>query len=263
MTALALLAFVPLIMWLAQTALLKRHGLGVRWRLDSGDSPAVVREAGRIVTQVTLSAVAVAYPLLIGEGVAEYYARLLPLNDSMADFGQGAALATLFLSVFYLVWLVTDQVRVAPHLDRRRTMRKLAIVPFSAIFGALVEEIVFRGIVMADLLRSAALTDGSAVVLSAAIFAAAHYVRAVKRRWTILGHFMLGLMLCAAFLETGNLWLAAGLHAGGILVIMGARPVLKYRGPAWLTGASIFPYAGVVGIAGLATLTAIVSEYAR
>ena len=72
---------------------------------------------------------------------------------------------------------------------------------------------------------------------------------------------MLGLLLAIAFLRTGTLWLPVGLHAGGILMIMGTRPFMRFRGPAWLTGASIFPFAGVVGIVGLGILTSFVAVY--
>ena len=87
------------------------------------------------------------------------------------------------------------------------------------------------------------------------IFAAAHYVRSVKRYWTFPGHVALGALLCAAFYWTGNVWLSFGVHAGGVLVLMAVRPVVRYTGPAWLVGASIFPYAGAVGIAALVLLT--------
>jgi hypothetical protein len=46
-----------------------------------------------------------------------------------------------------------------------------------------------------------------------------------------------------------------GLHAGGIFLTLGTRPFVRYTGPGWLFGASIFPYAGLVGIAALAVLT--------
>ena len=37
--------------------------------------------------------------------------------------------------------------------------------------------------------------------------------------------------------------------------MMGARPFVRYVGPPWLVGASIFPYAGVVGLGALVLLT--------
>jgi membrane protease YdiL (CAAX protease family) len=80
-------------------------------------------------------------------------------------------------------------------------------------------------------------------------------VRSVKRYWTFPGHLALGVLLCTAFLCTGNIWLSFGLHAGGVLVLMAVRPFVRYLGPPWLVGASIFPYAGVVGATALILLT--------
>jgi membrane protease YdiL (CAAX protease family) len=114
---------------------------------------------------------------------------------------------------------------------------------------------------MADLQRSWPAHPWAAVVGSTVIFALAHYVRKVKRKWTFVGHVMLGLMLSVAFHETGNLWLATGLHAGGNFMILGARPLMTNKGPAWLSGASIFPYAGAIGVAGLGILTAFVMTH--
>ena len=37
----------------------------------------------------------------------------------------------------------------------------------------------------------------------------------------------------------------------GILAITSFRPFLRYTGPRWLVGASIFPYAGAIGITAL------------
>lgn len=260
MIAILLLAFVPVVMWLVQTGLLLAHGLPVRFRIDAGNAPPIVRTVGRIVTQVSLALLAVTYPACIGRSPIEYYAELLPLDHSLRDAARGCAATTLFLSLLYIAWLMNDRLRVPDALDPRRTARRIAIVPLSAAFGATVEEMVFRGVVMADLQRSGLFGMPVVVAISAVIFAAAHYVRSPKRYWTIVGHLVLGCFLSIAFAVTRNLWLAIGLHAGGILIIMGARPVLKTRGPSWLTGASIFPYAGVVGAVGLTILTILIAR---
>lgn len=260
MTALALLACVPIVMWLVQTALLRWHRLPIRLRIDAGDAPPIVRAAGRIVTPVSLMAVAVVYPLIRGENPFDYFARLLPLDSRLEDVARGSAATVLFLCALYLVWLLTGQMRISPHPDRRRIARRIAVVPFSAILGSVVEELVFRGVVMADLQRIESLGSAGAVTASALVFAGAHYVRSAKRHWTVAGHVILGYLLSVAFWRTENLWLAIGLHAGGILMIMGSRPILKYRGPAWLTGASIYPYAGVVGAIGLTMLTGMIAR---
>ncbi|MBN2563860.1 MAG: CPBP family intramembrane metalloprotease [Phycisphaerae bacterium] len=261
MTALLLLALVPAVMWVGQTAVLRRSGLPVRWRIDARHAPRHVRTVGRITTQLSLLAIIVAYPLILGGSPVAYYGALLPVSGSAWHVAQGAAASVLFLCVLFGVWLATGRLQIDVYQSRRRWRRRLLLLLPTALLGALTEELLFRGVVMADLLRSLPDATYLAVTLAALTFAVAHYVRSPKRYWTFPGHVMLGLLLCVAFLQTGSLWLAVGLHVGGILMIMGTRPFFWYRGPAWVTGASIFPFAGVVGIVGLGILTAFVATH--
>ncbi len=270
MIALALMTCVPIIMWAGQSLMLRHHGLPLRLRIDGGDAPRPVRTAGRIITQASLAAVILAYPPLLGEGITAYYGRLLPWDASW-QLPCGLAASVLFLCVLYGVWVFTDQLLVRVHQKRRRWMRRLILLIPTALFGAIVEEFLFRAVFMADLLKlfdieTPLVTRESlfgtssiaAIGVGASVFAAAHYIRKTKRQWTFPGHVALGILLCIAFITTGSLWLAIGLHAGGILVIMGTRPFIVYRGPGWLTGASIFPFAGIPGIIGLGILTLFV-----
>jgi len=259
MTALLLIGLAPVGMWVVQSALLARCGLPMRWRLDADGAPSIVRAGGRIATQVILLAVIIGYPLLKGRAPLEYYGDLLPSGGAMS-FAHGAAASSLFLCALFLAWVASDQLRVEVHHSRRKWIRRLALLPATALFGAFVEELLFRGVVMNDILESGRFSAAPwfAVAISTLVFTGAHYVRAVKRRWTVGGHLALGLLLSVAFLRSRTLWLPTGLHAGGILLIMGIRPFVRYRGPAWLIGASIFPFAGVAGIIGLVMMTAYV-----
>jgi len=257
--ALLLLAGVLVVMWIAQSALLASAGLPMRWRIDSREAPPKVRSGGRIITPLLMFTVIIVHPLLRGEAPLDYCRTLFPPGRPAIGFVHGAAAAVLCLALLFLAWIATGRVQVLLHHSRRKCVRRLVMLVPTALFGAGVEELLFRGVLMADLLRAPWLSTPIAVGLSALIFALAHYVRTVKRRWTFPGHVALGLLLCIAYLGTGNLWLPAGLHAGGIAMIMGTRPFFRYRGPAWLTGASIFPFAGVIGIVGLLLLTGFVA----
>ncbi len=257
MIALLMLMAIPVVLWSVQSVCLAAARQPLRWRIDSRGGTKHLRLAARMTTQVGLLAVIVLYPVVRGEAIIAYYGRLLPPAPAAEHFGIGVALAALFLSVLLVIWLASQRLVVEVHHARKKWIRRLVLLVPTALFGAFVEEMIFRGVLMADLLQSN-WSPVAAVAASALVFAIAHYVRAVKRRWTFPGHIALGLLLGVAFLDTGSLWLAAGLHAGGILVIMGVRPFVRYAGPAWLTGASIFPFAGAVGIAALVTLTAIV-----
>jgi membrane protease YdiL (CAAX protease family) len=244
-------------MWTAQTVLLRLHGTPIRAAIDHGDMPASIRTVARLVTQLALLGVILAYPPLCGKPVLAYYFSLFPLNCALHCI-QGLAASALFLSLLFLAWVLTDQLQIDVHHSRRKWVRRLVLLIPTAAFGAFVEELLFRGVLLADLLRVMPNSPWTAAATGTLVFAAAHYVRRAKRRWTFPGHLALGALLCVAFILTGSLWLSIGLHAGGILLIMGARPFVRYRGPAWLIGASTFPFAGIVGLLGLAILTAFV-----
>lgn len=270
MTALLLLCTVPAITWLTQTALLRYYGLPTRWRLDSSNAPAALRTSTRAATYLSLLGVIAVYPLLqarpavapmtFGPSIVEYYSPMLPLQ-SAPHFVQGAACSVLCLSALFLMWMASDQLRIDIHQSRRRWMRRLILLLPTALLGGFAEELVFRGVLLADLLRALPQSPTPVIAIGALVFAAAHYLRRVKRWWTFPSHVVLGVLLCLAFVRTRTLWLPAGLHVGGIMMIMGVRPFFRYVGPPWLTGASIFPFAGVIGMLGLMILTMFVASH--
>ncbi len=253
MLALSLLLMVALIMWAGNALLLSLSGQPVRVRVTASGLSPRLRQVNRVVANATILGALLAYPVLRGTTPWGHYRGLLPTDDRVWQvvFGFGGAL--WFLGLMYLAWTVTGNVRFSRRRSWPRTLRRLLTVPLSAVLGALVEELLFRGMLLADLL--AWLPTGPAVAVGAIGFAGAHYVRRVKRTWTFPAHLTLGLMLCLTFVWTGSLWLGVGLHAGGILMTLGPRPFIRYTGPAWLVGESVFPYAGVVGVAALIVLT--------
>src|SRR5262249_44312939 len=188
-------------------------------------------------------------PLARGESPPRFYARYFPAGRHWLESVHGFAIVALYLALLYVAWVITDNVRFSARHGPAKSLERLSMAPLSAVLGATMEELLFRGVVLASLLES--FSTPVAVVLGALIFAIAHYVRRVKRYWTFPGHIALGMLLCVSFACTRTLWLPIGVHAGGIFMIMGARPFMRYIGPPWLVGASIFPYAGATGVIGL------------
>ena len=253
MRALLLLALIPLVMWLGQTIMLLIAGRRPQWRISSDDLPRRFKRINRVLTNGVFVLVLLGYPLLRGLSPLTYYTSFLPCDIRVCDSLYGAAAATLYLTLLYLAWTLTDNVRLEIRHSPARLLQRWAGVPFTAILVAFVEELLFRAMLLADLLQTC--PAWLALAIGVLIFAGAHYVRRVKRYWTFPGHLALGLLFCMAFYLTGTLWLSLGLHAGGVLVLMVLRPCVRYRGPAWLVGASIFPYAGIVGVLALLLLT--------
>jgi membrane protease YdiL (CAAX protease family) len=248
MGALTLLLTIPVLMWSVQALLLWRAGCPQRLRISAPDLPRPLKRVNRVATKLIFGLVLGAYPLLRGVTPWSYYAPFVDLRVAWPAL-WGCAAGVLYLAALYVAWLATDNMRFYVRHTPARLARRLAGVPFTALFIALVEELLFRALLLAALLET--LPAAVAVGLGALVFAVAHYVRSVKRYWTFGGHVALGLLFCLAFYFTGTIWLSLGLHFGGVLMLMAVRPFIRYRGPAWLVGASIFPYAGAVGLAAL------------
>ncbi len=253
MRAVALLLLIPVALWVTQTALLRLAGLPLRWRIHAPDLPRSLKRWSRLATNLIFLATLLACPAVAGQSLLGYYGRFLPLGDRPLEAVYGLCAAGLYLSLLYLAWTLSDNVRFARRHPWPKLLRRLAAVPFTAVLVAAVEELLFRAVLLAGLLE--ALPVWLAVGGGAAVFAGAHYIRHVKRYWTFPGHLALGLLFCVPFVCTGALWLSIGLHAGGVMILMVTRPLIRYTGPAWLVGASIFPYAGMPGIAALLLLT--------
>jgi len=250
--ALGLLLLIPFALWLSQTVLLWRARLPWRARLNARDLPRGLKRINRVVTGVVFAAVLLAYPLLRGLSPATYYARFFPLGARPRELALGAGAAIVYLSLLYLAWVLSDNVRFRVRHDAARLVRRLLAAPVAALVIALTEEALFRGILLAELLES--WDPRVSVVVGIVVFASAHYVRSAKRYWTFPGHLVLATLFCLAFVFTRALWLPIGLHAGGVLVLLAVRPFVRYTGPAWLVGASIFSYAGAAGLTGLGLL---------
>lgn len=265
MLALALVLAVPFALWLvraildvwlgeeARPGVLRRRDWPPPWRRGAPALSPWPQRLNRVVTYAALAAVIIGFPLLRGESVGTYYAGFFPVGDRPREAVFGAAAAVLYLALLYVAWTATEQVRFRVRHNVGRLVRRLAGVPPTAVLVALVEELLFRAVLLADLLRD--FRPAVAVGVGALVFAAAHYVRGAKRYWTFPGHVVLGVLFCVAFLWTKALWLPLGLHAGGVLLLMGLRPFVRYTGPGWLIGASIFPYAGLIGMLALLALT--------
>ncbi|MFO0973327.1 MAG: CPBP family intramembrane glutamic endopeptidase [Phycisphaerae bacterium] len=253
MIAVALLLSLPVAMWAGQTALRLAVGRPICWRLAASDLPRRWQRVNRVWKNACVLSAPLLFPLLRGMGVVEYYAALLPRGVAAAHLLYGFAGPVIYLALLYGAWTATGNVTFGLRHPWPTLLARTASVPLSAALGATLEELLFRGVLQADLMRG--LAPGRAAAISAVAFALAHYVRRVKRYWTIVGHLALGSLLAVSFAQTQSLWLPIGVHAGGIFMIMGARPYLRYTGPAWLVGASIFPYAGAAGVAGLSLLT--------
>src|SRR5262249_8474719 len=147
-------------------------------------------------------------------------------------------------------------------LEKRHGSAKLALKVVKGLWAplplTLMEEPLFRGLVLEQL--QAEFATWFALLLSAALFAAVHFLRPQKRPLlAAVALFYVGVALGAAYLLAGHHYLLpVAVHAGGVLFIQVTRPVSRYVGPTWLIGRSSYPIAGLLNMAAVTIAFALV-----
>lgn len=140
------------------------------------------------------------------------------------------------------------------------------------VFIALVEEILFRGVLFR--LPERSLGSWTALVLSAVLFALAHLPNAGITVLAVATTAVAGLMFAAAYLATRRLWLPIGLHFAWNFISDGvfslpasgrpARGLLQGQlsGPEWLSGGVYGLEASVVTLVIMVLATALLLRHA-
>lgn len=184
------------------------------------------------------------------------------------ELGLGAALGASLFATVIAVLVAAGAYRIAG----QGTVAGALVVLAASLGTAVVEEIVFRGIVF----RLVESTAGSivAIVVSAIVFGALH---ALSPHPTPLGLVAIvleaGILLAGAYAVTRRLWLAIGMHAawnftqGGVFgtAVSGTSSkgllVGTLDGPEWLTGGAFGPEASLVSV--VVCLTAAAALFLR
>ncbi len=244
--AVALLA----ILWLAQFVAVRWAGEGCPWALPlrhGSDAPRV-RGVMKAALGAGVLALLVGFPLLIGQDPLRYH------FDKLTPPRFGLALRTLImvfgsLMALFVLSLVVGWIQ----LEKRHGAATLVLKVVKGLWAplplTLMEEPLFRGLVLEQL--GTEFTVWVALPVSAALFAAVHFLRPQKRPLlAAAGLFYVGLALGVAYLLAGhNYLLPVAVHAGGVLFIQVTRPICRYVGPAWLIGRSSYPIAGLLNMA--------------
>jgi hypothetical protein len=244
-------------LWGIQSLLLFLAGEPQAGPLRARNPPARVRWPMKIALQLALFVILLGYPLALGRSPLLYHRDRLVPAEPWALFEALVAMLLCFL-VGTGLEVSCGWVQWRPRYGAGKTLRKAGQAFLTPFPLALLEEGIFRGIVLDAFLLGLPATlwgRGTAVVASAAIFAAVHFIRPAKTYGQAGGLFVLGCLLGSAYLlGDRTYWLPVGLHAGGILAIQLLRPFVEYRGPPWLVGYRSYPIAGLIGILAMGLL---------
>ncbi|MBE7559178.1 CPBP family intramembrane metalloprotease [bacterium] len=170
------------------------------------------------------------------------------------QLAQGIALAFLPMLGLALAAVALGAWRWLP-----QALEKMARLPgyfASAVIISVLEEMLFRGVILSTLRRTWGVV--AAVLVSALFFALLHPLGSpedtpVRASWSalaaifsgylaafaeplvlrqIVGYFLVGVILAVATVRSGRLWYAVGLHFGWVFFIR-ADGLFLSRNPAW------------------------------
>ena len=266
MKSLALLGFVTGV--LAVTALVSPW---VAWALAGGLGH--VYSFGRVYDRVfevlLVVGVVLAWRRLdLGSAGEIGFRRRRWSQDLLLGLGVGAAGLAVGLALSAVVGGLVPDLRFPPG----KTVRKALLGVGAAVLVGVGEEALFRGVVLRRLSRDAGSVLG--VAATTLIYAVVHAIRARGLvphvdAWSgvaytmgifapvadgaalpqLVGLTLLGLLLAAARLRSGALWLPIGIHAAFVAAFRVGRLFFDIRPtPVWMVGAGWPPLIG--GVAG-------------
>ncbi len=176
---------------------------------------------------------------------------LEPNRHRLRDLVAGLIIAVIPVVILAGFYLGFDVYRVKKDLAASGLLR----IVLTAGFVAMVEEFLFRGVILGLTVKAIGRTGG--LLLVSAVFAGVHFLKSAKEPLPVvhwysgfqelqavfggfpglalflygyLSLFVAGLILGSAALRTRSLFLPIGLHAGWILTQQGLQWLAKFRG---------------------------------
>jgi len=187
--------------------------------------------------------------LTVADQVEDHRASALgfPLASGWRrQFASGCLLGILLTVLAVLPLVIWGQISFDIRLSSRGFLR-VAVVFLVLIFGALAEELMFRGYPFQRL--EEAIGSVGAIAVFSLLFALVHLSNPGASPLGLANTVLIGIVLAIAYLRTRALWLSWGIHFGwnvslGLLLglpVSGLRlfNVLmraSVKGPRWMTG---------------------------
>ncbi len=188
-----------------------------------------------------------------------------PRKNAARDFALGLLIGALLFCAVIAELALTGHY----HIDAVHVTADLAVAALLFLPGAAIEELLFRGV----LFRLLEEWSGTwiALAVSATLFGLAHLAnRGATAESALAIALEAGVLLGLAYIAARNLWLPIGLHfawnfcEGPIFgttvsghAVLTSAVTAHLDGPAWLTGGTFGPEAGIVAI-----LTCLVASIA-
>src|SRR5262249_21270294 len=180
LTALGVAAVALGMLWAGQSIVLKLVGEPLAWPLRFTTRKPVVRFTSRVMIHVSWLVILVGTPLALGIPPLDALRQAFPLPAPWRDIA--AAFSSMFFpsSIIYAMYIQAGFARTEPQHDRAIRHAKLLRRFLGPLPLATLEEGVFRGILLEQLLRSFPRSHAYTVLaigLSSAAFSAVHFIK--------------------------------------------------------------------------------------
>jgi hypothetical protein len=242
------------VLWAVQSAVLKLAGEPLAWPLRYTTRKPLVRWTGRVMIQVTWLIILVGTPLALGIRPLDALHQAFPTPVPWRDIAVAFSIMLFPAWIVYALETKAGWVRFEPQGDRATRRGKLLKRFLGPVPLATLEEGVFRGVLLEQLLRSFPRSHTYtvlAIVLSAAAFSAVHFVKPFRGKpvWQpAYGLFIVGCLFGLAYVIGGrSLWLPIAVHAAAIFFTEVMRLYFVHQAPPWLVGYTEWPQSGLVG----------------
>jgi membrane protease YdiL (CAAX protease family) len=243
------------VLWAVQSVVLAFSGEPPAWPLRFTTRKPLVRWTSRVMIQVMWLIILVGTPLALGIHPLDALHQAFPVPVPWRDIAVAFAIMFFPTSIMYVLYLKTGLARIEPQHDRATRRGKLLRRFLGPLPLATLEEAVFRGVLLEQLLRSfppSLAYTALVIAISAAVFSSVHFIKRSypgKPVWQpAYGLFIIGCLLGLAFVIGGrSLWMPIAMHAAAVLVSEAMRLYVVLQAPPWLVGYAEFPQSGLIG----------------
>ena len=252
---LAVAASALCVLWAVQSVALKLVGEPLAWPLRFTTRKPLVRWTSRVMIHVSWLIILVGTPLALGIRPLDALHQAFPMPPPWRNIAVVFALMFFPCSIIYALYIIAGWARIEPQHDRATRRGKLLRRFLGPLPLATLEEAVFRGVLLEQMLRSfppSYTYTGVAIVLSSAVFASVHFIKRSypgKPVWQpAYGLFIIGCLFGLAYVIGGrSLWLPIVMHAACVFVAEVMRLYVVFTARPWLMGYSEFPQSGLAG----------------
>jgi hypothetical protein len=248
-------AFGLCLLWVVQSVTLKLVGEPLAWPLRFTTQKPLVRYSSRVMVHFTWLTILIGSAFALDIDPREALHRAFPLPVPWRDVAVAFSIV-FFPSVFiYALYVKVGWLRIEPQHDQATRRAKLFRRFLGPLPLATLEEGVFRGVILEQILRSfpqSVAYTALAIVLSAAVFSSVHFIKRGKPGRPIwqpaYGLFIIGCLLGFAYVVGGrSLWLPIVMHATVVFVYLVVKLYAVYQAPPWLVGYVDWPQSGLIG----------------